>query len=82
MNFILGGDFDHLNITSILDSYGALKQCMTVPTRHQAILEALLSDITHMYHPPTTLEPLQVDADKIGSDSDHNNVIFAPKNMK
>ena len=46
----------------------------------QAILEVLLLDITHMYHPPTTLEPLQVDTDKIGSDSDHNIVIFAPKN--
>ena len=33
-----------------------------------------------MYHPPTTLPPLQVDSDKAGKDSDHNIVLFAPKN--
>ena len=80
VNFLFGGDFNNLNITSILDSCGALKQCMTVPTRNQAILEILLSDLSHMYHPPTTLPPLQVDTDMAGSDSDHNIVIFAPKN--
>ena len=31
-----------------------------------------------MYHPPTTLPPLQVDSDKKGKDSDHNVVVFAP----
>ena len=67
--FLLGGDFNHLNINSILDSYGALKQCMTTPTRNQAILEIILSDISNKYHPTTTLAPLQVDSDKKGSDT-------------
>ena len=31
-----------------------------------------------MYHPPTTLPPLQVDTGKKGKDSDHNIVVFAP----
>jgi hypothetical protein len=68
-----------LNISSILDSYGALKQCMTTPTRNKAILEIVLSDISNLFHPPTTLAPLQVDSDKKGSDSDHNVVVFAPQ---
>ena len=31
-----------------------------------------------MYHPPTTLPPLQVDQGKPGKDSDHSVVVFAP----
>ena len=79
ISFLCGGDVNRLNINSILDSYGALKQCVTIPTRNKAILEIVLSDISNLYHPPTTLPPLQVDCDKPGSDSDHNIVIFAPK---
>ena len=78
VNFILGGDFNRLNINSILDSYGALKQSITVPTRQDAILEIILSDISTLYHPPTTLPPLQVDHDQKGADSDHNIIILAP----
>ena len=33
-----------------------------------------------MYHPPTTLAPLQVDVDKKGADSDHNILLLAPRN--
>ena len=79
INFLCGGDVNRLNINSILDSYGALKQCVTVPTRNNAILEIVLSDISHLYHPPTTLPPLQVDVGQPGSDSDHNIVVFAPQ---
>ena len=32
-----------------------------------------------MYHPVTTLPPLQVDTGKDGKDSDHNVVVFAPR---
>ena len=79
VHFLCGGDVNRLNITSILDAYGALKQCVTVPTRKTAILEVVLSDLSNLYHPPTTLPPLQVDSDKTGSDSDHNIVVFAPQ---
>jgi hypothetical protein len=67
-----------LDITEILDSYGALQQIISVPTRKSATLEILLTDLHTMYHPPTTLPPLQVDANKAGKDSDHNVVLFAP----
>ena len=40
----------------------------------------ILTDLHTFYHPPATLPPLQVDPDKPGKDSDHNTVVFAPKN--
>ena len=78
VNFLIGGDFNRLNISSILDAYGALKQSVSVPTRNGAVLEIVLSDLHTLYHPPTTLNPLQVDEDKNGVNSDHNIVVLAP----
>ena len=78
INFCIGGDFNKTPINDILESYGALKQICSVPTRKQATLEILLSDLHTLYYPPTTLPPLQVDTDKKGKDSDHDIVIFAP----
>ena len=39
VSFILGGDVNRTDYTEVLDSYGALKQCVTVGTRKQATLE-------------------------------------------
>ena len=78
INFCIGGDFNRLDISEILDCYGGLQQVISVPTRNSATLEILLTDLHTMYHPPTTLPPLQVDAGKKGKDSDHNIVVFAP----
>ena len=58
INFIIGGDFNRLNVSDILDSYGALKQIISIPTRKTATLEILLTDLHTMYHPPTTIPPL------------------------
>ena len=83
INFLIGGDFNRLAVDDILDCYGALKQVCSIPTRKSAVLEIVLTDLHTLYHPPTTLPPLQVDDDKVGKDSDHNIVLFAPKqNMK
>ena len=79
VHFLLGGDFNRLDVTEILDAYGALKQFISTPTRKDAILELLLTDLHPFFHPPTTLPPLQVDEDKVGSDSDHDIVVLAPK---
>ena len=79
VHFMLGGDFNRLDVTDILDAYGALKQFNSVPTRKGAVLELLLTDLHPFYHPETTLQPLQVDDDKTGSDSDHDVVVMAPK---
>ena len=78
IQFLLGGDFNRTDISDILESYGALKQIISVSTRQSATLEILLTDLHTLFHPPTTLPPLQVDQDKEGKDSDHNVVVFAP----
>ena len=62
----------------VLECYGALKQVISVPTRRLATLENLLTDMGPLFHPPTSLPPLQVDTGKKGKDSDHEVVIFAP----
>ena len=80
VHFLIGGDFNRLAVEDIMDSYGALKQVCSVPTRKKATLEIILTDLHTLYHPPTTLPPLQVDSDALGKDSDHNIVLFAPKN--
>ena len=79
VNFILAGDVNRTNYQDVLDSYGALKQCVTVGTRNEATLEIILSDVMNLYHPLTVLGPLKVDEDKAGKDSDHNIVVFAPR---
>ena len=79
VNFILAGDVNRTNYQDVLDSYGALKQCVTVGTRKEATLEIILSDLTNLSHPPTVFGPQKVDENKAGKDSDHNIVVFAPR---
>ena len=79
IHFLFGGDFNRLDIGEILNSYGALKQFVSTPTRKNALLEIILTDLHPFFHPPTTIAPLQVDMDKDGSDSDHNVVVMAPQ---
>ena len=78
VNFIIAGDFNRVNTDDILDSYGALRSVVSVPTRKNAALEVILTDLYTQYHPPTTLPPLQVDEGRLGKDGDHNIVVFAP----
>ena len=78
VHFLVGGDFNWLEITDILDSYGALKQIISVPTRKTALLEIIITDLHTLFHPPTTLPPLQVDSDKVEADSDHDFVVLSP----
>ena len=80
VNFPIGGDFNRVEISDILDSYGALKSIISVPTRKTATLEIILTDLHTLFHPPTTLPPIQVDTDKQGKDSDHDIVVLAPVN--
>ena len=66
VNFVIGGDVNRTDFSDVLDSYGALKQCVTVGTRKEATLEIILSDLLNLYHPPTVLGPLEVDKNKAG----------------
>ena len=79
INLLITGDFNRLDITDILECYCGLRQIISVPTRKSATLEIVLTDLHSMFHPPTTLLPLQVDTDKKGKYSDHNIVLLAPK---
>ena len=79
IEFLIGGDFNRLQINDILDCYGGLRQLVSIPTRKSAILEIVLTDLHSFFHPPTTILPLEVDEDKSGKNSDHNIVVLAPK---
>ena len=83
VNFMIAGDFNRTDYSDILDSYGALHQCVTVGTRQasmdNASLTVILSDLHTHYHPPTTLNPLEADVGKGGVNADHDIVVFAPK---
>ena len=79
INFLCGGDFNKTPVTDVLESYGGLKQIITVPTRKSSTLSIVLTDLHSFFHPPSTLPPLQVDSDKKGKDSDHEIVLLAPK---
>ena len=80
VRFLIGGDFNKTDFRDVLDCYGALQQVVTQPTRKNSSLEILLTDMATLYHPVSTIEPLECDEDKIGEDSDHRIVVFAPKN--
>ena len=79
IRFWIGRDFNRLVISDILDSYGALKQIISIPTRKTVTLEIVLTDLHTMYHPATTIPPLQADMDKVGKDGDHEILVLAPK---
>ena len=74
------GDFNDLKTDSILHLSSKLKQVVTQPTRQNppAILDQIITDLHSYYQTPVCDVPLQVDDDKIGSDSDHFMVQFEP----
>ena len=57
INFIITGDFNLLRINDIINAYGAIKQICTKPNRKNATLQIILTDLGHLYHPPTVLPP-------------------------
>ena len=61
VNCLIGGDFNRVKVAEILECYGGLHQVISVPTRKNATLSILLTDLHTLYHPPTTLPPLQAD---------------------
>ena len=78
INYLIGGDLNHLKIDRVLESYGPLRQIITSATRQSAILENIITDLHTMYQPPECLAPLQHDRDKDGKDSDHNIIVLPP----
>ena len=79
VSYFISGDFNRLDINDILDCYGGLAQVVSIPNRKTATLQLILTDLHTMYHPPTTMPPLQVDDNKKGKDGDHQIMLFAAK---
>jgi len=82
VHFLIAGDFNRVDITEVLDSYGALQQICGVSSRQGAALQLVLTDLHTFLHPATALPPMQVDEDKEGRDGDHQALILAPKANK
>lgn len=74
------GDFNDTKTDSILHLNSKLKQVVNQPTRLNppAILDQIITDLYFHYQTPVIDRPLEVDDDKIGSDSDHFMVKFLP----
>ena len=79
IHFLFAGDFNRVDISEVLDSYGALKQICGVATRGGAALQLVVTDLHTFLHPATALPALQVDEEKQGKDCDHKALILAPK---
>ena len=79
VRFLISGDFNRVNIDDILESNGALNQVCSVATRQSSTLELVITDMATMFHPPTTLAPLNQDENSKGKPADHNVIIVAPR---
>ena len=78
VNFCLFSDANRVDMSDVLNSYGALQQVVMKPTRKDEILDIILTDLHTSYHAPLPLPPLQVDDDQVGKDSDHRIILFPP----
>ena len=80
LKFIITGDFNRMNIKPILNLSPDLKQVVQVVTRTNpdATLDLIITNLTSLFHPPTTLPPLDNDEDVDGKPSDHLVVVMRP----
>ena len=80
LSWILCGDTNELRLDPILHLSPKLRQCVDQPTRYNppALLDPIITDLHTFYQTPVCEDPLQVDQDKIGSDSDHLMVTMTP----
>ena len=73
MGFCIMGDFNRMNINSILRGNN-LKQIVTFPTRGNATLDLILTNIQDHYHKPSPYSPIGM--------SDHDCVLWQPEHDK
>ena len=80
LKFLIVGDLNRLNIKPILSLSSDLQQVVKVPTRlnPDAILDVIITNIHHLYQPPTTLAPLDNDENQTGKPADHLVVVMKP----
>ena len=67
---VIVGDFNHLNIQDLVRSHH-LKQVVPSPTRRDAILDYIITNLQSFYRTPHIFAPLR--------SSDHNSIMWTPK---
>jgi hypothetical protein len=84
LQFIIAGDTNRLNLSSILNLSPSFKQVVQVPTRlnPDVTLDPVITTMWKLYQPPVTKPPLDNDQDKIGKPSDHLVVLMYPINAQ
>ena len=80
VSFCISGDKNELSFDSILSLRPGFKQCVEDPTRLSppAILDVIITDLARFYRRPVCEKALEVDKDKVGSDSNHLMVLMVP----
>ena len=69
---IIAGDFNRLNVNQIIKHF-RLKQIVKSPTRGEAILDLILTNMHESYKSPQILPPIGL--------SDHNTVVVSPTHI-
>ena len=69
---IIAGDFNRLNVNQIIKHF-RLKQIVKSPTRGEAILDLILTNMHEFYKSPQILPPIGL--------SDHNTVVVSPTHI-
>ena len=80
LHWILAGDTNDLNLSSILDLNSKLKQCVQQPTRLNPprMIDPIITTLSDYYQLPQCLPPLDADPDLDGKPSDHLMVVMSP----
>ncbi len=77
--FILCGDSNDLKLDPIISLSPKLKQIVDKPTRGNALLDPVITDLHSFYQKPLIEAPLQSDTEN-GEDSDHKMILVKPLN--
>lgn len=81
IQFIIGGDFNNLDIKPLTDAAPSLKQVVDKPTHNNRVLDVIITDMKELYYPPFVKPPLENDDDLQGEPSDHNTVFLIPNSL-
>jgi hypothetical protein len=68
---IITGDFNRLNVTRLVLNHFRLKQIVKIPTRNDATLDLILTDMHKSYNPPQGYPGFGL--------SDHNTIVATGK---
>ena len=81
LHFILCGDANRLDLTSVLSLSPAMRQLVVSPTRGHVVLDPIITTLGLRYQAPVCLPGLQADPGTGGSTSDHLIPTMKPINM-